>query len=118
MAVTLNNILMEVRLPKAALEERCSEEHASCISVFLDWRRVAPHLGITKTEKDDIECNLKSDSERALECLRRWKEIHTSKATYLMLVEILLMVGLPDQAEKICKFVHKSINGQYLGVLM
>ena len=117
MAVSLDELLRESRLSKAALEQRCSEEHITRFSEFLDWRKVAPYLEIKKQEQEDIDRDFKTESEKRIKCLRKWKEIHAFKATYLMLVEALLMVRLADQAEKICKFVRKSVNGQYLCIV-
>ena len=117
MAVTLDELLAELRLPKISLEHRCSEEHVTCISEFLKWRRVAPHLGLTQIDQDDIDRDFMSESEKRRECLRRWKEIHAFKATYLMLVEALLTDRLADDAENVCKMVRKSTKGQWLGNL-
>ena len=106
---TLNNIVKEAGIPRVALDQKCSDEHLTSISLFLDWRRVAPHLGLHKIDIDDIESK-RTESEKRLETLSRWKMKYSINATFINLVQILMRIGCSDDAEKVCQLLKPQIH--------
>ena len=103
--VTLEELVKEVGISMDKLEQRCTEEHLKSISLFLDWRGVAPHLGLNEVDIRDIESDAKSDAEKRLKTLQKWKKVFSIKATYLNLVKVLLDNRNSDDAEKVCKLL-------------
>ena len=94
--VTLEELLKESRIPVTLLDQECSVEHLKKISHFLHWRRVAPILGLSEMDIQELE----SDSEKRLQALEKWKRMYAFKATYRKLVEILLDVKDANSAQK------------------
>ena len=98
--------MKECRIPVTLLDQECSVEHLKKISHFLDWRRVAPFLGLSEMDIQEIESDKKTDSEKRLQALEKWKRMYAFKATYRKLVEILLEVKDANSAQKVCKLLQ------------
>ena len=105
---SLVELVKEVRISVALLDQRCSDDHANKISLFLDWRRVAPHLGLNERDIEDIEYAKRTEPERRLATLQKWKTKYSYKATLKILVEVLLTVGNAENAESICRLLKSE----------
>ena len=99
---TLEELVKKVRISLDLLDQKCSDEHLKSISLFLDWRSVAPHLGLSERDIEDIEFEKKKESERRLKTLQMWKMKYGYKATLKKLAEVLLKVENADDAERVC----------------
>ena len=108
--VTLEELVKKVGVAPEALHERCSDDHLRSISLFLDWRSVAPHLGLSETEREEIESDGKKHSGKKLKTLEKWKSKFVFQATYRRLIEVLLTIGRADHAEEVCKLLPKGIK--------
>ena len=71
---TLEELVREVGISVDLLDQRCSDEHLKSISLFLDWRNVAPHLGLSERDIEDIISEERKESDRRLKALRKWKK--------------------------------------------
>ena len=106
---TLQEMVEELRIPPFLLEQTCSDDHLKCISLFLDWRRVAPHLGLSETDiEEEIEFGKKTGSEKRLKTLQLWKGKFGYRAKYCDLVQVLLKVGNADHAERVCRLLQPA----------
>ena len=105
--VTLDELVATVGISLETLDQKCTDEHTRTISEFLDWRRVAPYLELDDAAIQVIERDSGDEPQRRLKTLQKWKERFAFKATYKMLVEVLLTVGRADHAEKVCKLLPK-----------
>ena len=47
---TLDDLVKHANIPPTLLDLECCDEHLTSISLFLDWRRVASHLGLDTTD--------------------------------------------------------------------
>ena len=110
---TLDDVVKEAGIPRDALDQKCSDEHLTSISLFLDWRRVAPHLGLDRIDIDDIESK-RTESEKRLETLSRWKMKYSFKATFINLVQILMKIGCSDDAQKVCQLLKPQVSKHVL----
>ena len=111
---TLVELIKEVRISPVLLEQKCSDEHLKAISLFLDWRRVAPHLGLSKTDIEEIEGDKRTDAEKKLKTLQKWKEKYGYKSTFSNLVQVLMKLDNADHAERVCRLlrsaqIHKGV---------
>ena len=97
--------MAEVGVSPDKLEREVSEEHLLSISKFLSWRRVAPYLKLGEVEEGDIEMEGKSEAEKRLILLRRWKSTFAFKATYKVLINTLLSIPIADQAARMCRLL-------------
>ena len=103
---TLEGLVREFRIPPKLLNQKCSEEHLKSISLFLGWRRVVPHLGLSKMDIEAIEVEKRTEDERRLEVLQKWKMKYGSKATYKSLITVLLAIENAEDAEGVCALLQ------------
>ena len=104
---TLEGLVKEVCISLHLLDQKCSDEHLKSISLFLDWRSVAPHLGLSERDIEDVEVEKKTEPERRLKVLQKWKRKYGYMATFRKLVEVLLVVvGNADDAERVCRLLQ------------
>ena len=99
---TLEELVKKVGISLHLLDQKCSDDHLRSISLFLDWRSVAPHLGLSERDIEAIEFDKKTEDERRLAVLQKWKRKYGYKATLKRLVAVLLAVGNADDAEQVC----------------
>ena len=102
---TLEGVVKEVRISLDLLEQKCSDEHLKSISLFLDWRSVAPHLGLSERDIEAIEVENRRELERSLKVLQKWKRMFGYTATFRKLVEAILVVRNAEDAEKVCRLL-------------
>ena len=107
---TLAELVTEVGISPALLDQKCSDADLVSISKDLDWRKTAPHLGLTAIDIDDIDCK-KTEPEKRVETLQKWKKKFGFRAKFRMLVEILLESGNADNAEVVCRLLKQQDEG-------
>ena len=101
--VTLDALLNELGMTHLQLEVTCTRQHLQDIALFLkSWRTVAPYLGLSTAEVEEIERDGKEEKERRLKTLESWKSKFAFKATYMVLIETFLKIGQASQAEQVC----------------
>ena len=105
---TLDGLVKEVRIPPALLDQKCSDEHLKSISGFLDWRIVAPYMGLSETDIQDIDIDKRAEPEKRLKALQKWKMKYGYVATFKNLVQVLLKVGNADHAEEVCRLLQEQ----------
>ena len=105
---TLEELVKKVRISVDLLDQPCSDEHLKSISLFLDWRNIAPHLGLSEIDIEDIISEERKESDRRRKALLKWKTKYSYKATLKSLVEALMRVGNADNAEKVCRLLKSQ----------
>ena len=101
-AIRLRDLLKEVDVDPEKLDESISDDHLHEIALFLtSWRRVVTYLGVEENDMDAIEQNEKDDLLKKIRAFQKWKGKFGFKATYGMLVEVLLRLAMADVAEKV-----------------
>ena len=104
--VTLDEMLGEVGVTHAQLDKTCSPENLRDIALFLEsWREVAPHLGLSSAQLEAIERDARSEQEKKLKILELWNAKFAFKATYKVLVEVLLKISRANLAEEVCRLL-------------
>ena len=107
---TLAELVTEIGISQDLLDQKCSDADLNSISQFLDWRTVAPHLGLDPTAIADIDCK-RTEPEKRVETLQRWKKKFGFRAKFRALVEILMKIGNADHAEKVCRLLKQQDEG-------
>ena len=103
--VTFEELIAYVGISADELNKPCSDEHITSISLFLtNWQTVAPHLGLTETDEEDVEEEGKKTQDKS-KILRRWKNKKSFKSTYRVLVDVFLKLGKANLAEKVCRLL-------------
>ena len=104
--ITFEELIAYVGISADQLNKPCSDEHIASISLFLaNWQTVAPHLGLTETDEEDVEAEGKKTQDKRYKTLRRWKDKNLFKATYRVLVDVFLRLGKANLAEKVCRLL-------------
>ena len=104
--ISLQELIAYVGISADKLNQQCSDKHISDISLFLtNWQSIAPHLGLTESDEEDLEQDVKKAQHRRYKALQTWKAKYLFKATYRALVDVLLKIGRADFAEKVCRLL-------------
>ena len=98
---------------EAWLEREITGEHFHELSGYLcDWDMVAPLLGLSSTDVDDIERDNPKAEKRRESFLKRWQQ-KSVKATYRALVDALLKIERVHDAKGVCQLLkgnHDSMS--------
>ena len=101
-AITLEELLGKVSVHPEKLSASISDDHLRAIAIFLtSWRKVATYLGLSENDLGDVEQEGKDEQDKRIKALQIWKGKFGFKATYRMLVEVLLSLAKADVAEKV-----------------
>ena len=104
--VTFEELIAYVGISADKLNKPCSDEHITSISLFLaNWQTVAPLLGLSETDEEDVEEKGKKTQDKRYITLRKWKCKNLFKATYRVLVDVFLKLSRADLAEKVCRLL-------------
>ena len=104
--ITFEELIAYVAISADELNKPCSDKHIASISLFLaNWQTVAPLLGLTETDEEDIEEEGKKTQDKRYKTLRRWKNKNLFKATYRVIVNVFLKLGRADLAAKVCRLL-------------
>ena len=90
-------------VPEAKKASQVTDEHIAVIAeCLIDWKRLAPYLGLTEADEEAISEDYRGSFElQKREALRKWKRKCGSEATYSWLVQILCRARCVDLAEKV-----------------
>ncbi len=113
---TREEIFAHCGVSETQLERTCTDKDITEIAVFIRWRDVAPRLGLDSNDIEEVEIDGKSESDRRLKALQKWKSKLGLKATYMQLVEVLCRLGMAEQAEKVCRLV--AAHGKTLCIII
>ena len=101
-------------LPRAddrqAWKQPCSDDHLNLLSMLItDWKALAPHLGLTEIEEEDIVANsLGSMPRQRLSMLRTWKRKCGEAATYEKLDHVFRQCSRQDLVDKISELIVET----------
>ena len=104
--ITFEELIAYVGISADELNKPCSDEHITSISLFLtNWQTVAPLLGLSETDEEDVQEEGKKTQDKRYKTLQRWKSKNLFKATYQVLVGVFLKLGKADLAENVCRLL-------------
>ena len=118
-SITFEELIARVGISADELHKPCSDGHITSISLFLaNWQTVAPLLGLTETDEEDIEEEGKNTQDKRYKTLQRWKAKNSFKATYQVLVDVFLKLSRADLAEKVCRLLVDKGTYKLVELLM
>ena len=111
------SIAKKIGLGSEELNTPCKDSFFPFLaSIIHPWREVFASL-LTEVDLDDIdlENSGRSEQEKRIAALRKWKARNGQGATYEVLVRALLNIGKVDQAETLCSqlLVLQGITAAY-----
>ena len=88
------------------LDHLVSRDHQNKIALsIIDWRSIAPFLGLEETDEEDIEVMYSTVKTRNIAMLRKWKHLNGSRATYRKLLEAFWTVERIDLIDKLLEML-------------
>ena len=103
-----------VGLQPATLDTPVKESAFLSLDSFVDpWRLVFFEL-LAPTDVSDIDAENvgRSEQEKRVACLRKWKSRYGAEATYRVIVQSALKCGRVDNAEGICRQLLQESQSQ------
>ena len=105
----LRNLLK--RIPKSRMEEVCSDSFLWQLAAHMrDWRKLAPHFGVTQHEAEVLTFNHPDVGEQRYRALHCWKQINPDNATYKELIACLLAHAPFDLTEAALKMTSPGMH--------
>lgn len=102
------------QLSKEDLSRPVVDDALLGVSKNMDRTKIAPYLGLTSTDQNDIEETGKSPQQKRMMTLEKWKQKYGPNATYFKLIEVFCKAERQDLAGEICKFFKENHNhGNY-----
>ena len=107
LAVTLNDLLQHHGLSEDNLNQEIASDKIHEISTLLtdDWRLLAPKMNITEAVVNEIKRDNDSEELKKIGFLKKWKKKQSIRATYRVLVDVLMSNGNSNDASRVCQLV-------------
>ena len=98
-------------IPKSRMEEVCSDSFLRQLAATMrDWRKLAPHFGITQHKAEVLTFSYPDVGEQSYKALHCWKQINPDNATYKGLIACLLTHAPFDLAEAALKMICPGMH--------
>lgn len=99
----ISEVLADKGLDKETLNCPCTPEHRNEIAIQItSWETLAPFIGLSSTDEEEIEEDNKSTKSKRIALLRKWNEKLGKGATYLHLMKGFAKIERRDLIEKLC----------------
>ena len=91
------------------INRECGKDDILSLARFCDpWQLVGRHLGLSEPQISAIDGDNRSTDLKRLGALQKWKEMFVFKATYRVLVGVLIDCGKAQQAMDVCKYLAQK----------
>ena len=98
-------------IPKSRMEEVCSDSFLRQLAAHMtDWRKLAPHFGISELEAEEMAHYYPDVGEQKYRALHCWKKINPNTAKYGVLVACLLAYAPFALAEAALKMLIPGMH--------
>ena len=110
---TLDELLAKKGIAKSELKQPMRKEHGIVIAkeIGVDWELLAPEIGVSDVDIDDIKEKHHDPRTRRNALMRRWMDLLGSEATYLKIIEGLESLGNRRLSERLLDL--QRANGGY-----
>ena len=99
-------------LESGELDRPCTEDFCASFAPFVHpWRLVFADL-LSPTDIDDVDSEQvgRSEQEKRLASLRKWRSRCGDKATFRAVIAAVLSSGNVDNAEGLCRIIQTKSN--------
>ena len=98
-------------IPKSRIEEVCSDSFLQQLAAHMtDWRKLAPHFGISELEAEEMYHYYPDVGEQKYRALDCWKQINPDTAKYEDLIACLLTHAPFALAEAALKMLNPGMH--------
>ena len=103
---SLEELLKDV--PPVKLNQPCKDECLCELALSVTrWHIIAPHLGLTDKDEEEISFLYPNELGRqTVAMLRKWKSKHGKKATYKRLARVFWKLAFSNVVEEICELLN------------
>ena len=106
---SLEDLLKDV--PCEKLDQPCRDDHLSEIALSVTkWKSIAPYLGLTEAEEENIEKDCGENETQKIGMLRKWKKKFGKRATYRKLGQVFYKLGRVDLVEKVRELLQTDTS--------
>ena len=106
---SLEDLLKDV--PCEKLDQPCRDDHLSEIALLVTkWKSIAPYLGLTEAEEENIEKDCGENETQKIGMLRKWKKKFGKRATYRKLGQVFWKLGRVDLVEKVRELLQTDTS--------
>ena len=93
------------KLTKECVCKKCPESFLTTkvAGIIIDWKALAPHLGMLDPDVVAIERDGVDENDRRRKLLQRWLQHNGPEATYYKLIEAFIGAKDKNTADEICK---------------
>ena len=102
-----------VGLRLETLDTPVTESAFLSLAIFVDPWRLVFHDLLAPTDISDVDTENRSEQEKRVACLRKWKSRNGAEATYRVIVQSVVNCGHVDKAEAICKQVLLACDNKH-----
>lgn len=105
--VTVEFILSRHGVPESACNKKITDLHMQEIALkrCRRWKDLPVHLGMEKSDADDLDHKQISETEKIKGFLDKWEQAYGTDATYRVLMDALLKIKNRGDAEFICELL-------------
>ena len=109
----VSEVLADKGLDEGILECPCTPEHRNAIALQItSWETLAPFIGLSSSDEEEIEEDNKSTKSKRIALLRKWSEKRGKRATYLHLMKGFAKIERRDLIEKLCDIFIETWSGE------
>ena len=106
---SLEDLLKDI--PCEKLDQPCRDVHLSEMALSITkWKSIAPYLGLTEAEEENIEKNCGENETQKIGMLRKWKKKFGNRATYRKLGQVFYKLGRVDLVEKVRELLQTDTS--------
>ena len=115
--ITVEDVAARAGIGLDALANECSQTVLRSLADFCeDWRLIGKRLELTHTDVNDIDRDYRTEKEKRVGMLEKWREKFAFKAKYQTLVEALLAEGKSTDAIEACRVIGAAATGECTNV--
>lgn len=107
MAASPGFLTEHYKLTGKVCKQEVSDRHLEEITCE-QWRKLPPYLDLEATILNDLERDFRTEEERRVGLLKKWKGRKGFDATYIALISALLEIKCRNDAENICKLLLRE----------
>lgn len=99
----LKDLLDNYQMTKEDLKQTLNDKIVAHIATQItDWELLAPFLGLSQSDQDNIKHNETVTELRKNKLLQKWIQLQGFRATALFLTQCFIDAGRKDLADKVC----------------
>lgn len=107
--ITVEEIAAKADIKLSTLSKECSQNLLlNLAAVCIKWTLIGKRLGLTEADITAVDCDKRTEEEKRVGMLEKWKERFSFKATFKSLIKALLAEGMSKHAFDAAKIIREA----------